>query len=245
MNANFSNMPGLTLLGHNLSWVTTPLHCTITTSGTSYLCNNMKIPYDDVSGVSNCLKLGITYEPWMNNVILIVNGNKQKGIAIDVGAHLGYHTRTFANHFNKVYSFEPNNSIFKYLLANTHDLPNVTCINAAVGMKKGMVTFTKHEMSSRSFIDDSITVEDCSNIHEKCVKMMKLDDVINENVAFVKIDVEGGEIGVIKGMNNIILKNKPSILFEDHTGETIIYIKHEFPFYKIKEIAKANYLAYL
>ena len=246
LNANFSNMPGLTRVGHTISRATAPFYCTATASGTSYVCSGMEVPYEDISGVSNCLKLGMTYEPWMKDIMLTINGSGKKGVAIDVGAHLGYHTRTFADHFNKVYSFEPDHSTFKYLLANTRDLPNVTCINAAVGMKKGMVAFTKHEMSSRSFIDDRVKVEDCSNdVHEKCVNMVKLDDVVSEDVAFVKIDVEGGEIGVIKGMNNIILKNKPSILFEDHTGDTIVYIKRKFPFYKIEEIAKANYLAYL
>jgi len=244
MNANFSNMPVLTRIAHTLSRATAPLYCTKNPSGTSYMCSGMEVPYEDISGVSNCLKLGMSYEPWMKNVMMTVNKIGKKGVAIDVGAHLGYHTKTFANHFDKVYSFEPNYSIFRYLLANTQDLPNVKCINAAVGMKEGMVAFTKHELSSRSFIDKSIKVEECSNIDETCVKVVKMDTVVSEDVAFVKIDVEGGEIGVIQGMNTIIMRNKPCILFEDHTGETIDYVKREFTFYKIVEIAKANYLAY-
>ena len=72
---------------------------------------------------------------------------------------------------------------------------------------------------------------------------MKIDDVVGDRVGFVKIDVEGKEISVIKGMNKTIERYRPFILFEDHNGNTLRYIMDIYSFYNITEIAKANYLA--
>ena len=53
-------------------------------------------------------------------------------------------------------------------------------------------------------------------MHPLIVELKKLDDVIPTDVTidFIKIDVEGAELGVLKGAKNVLLKNKPIIIFE-------------------------------
>ena len=47
------------------------------------------------------------------------------------------------------------------------------------------------------------------------VKTEKLDDLLmNSNVGFIKIDVEGHEKNVLMGALNLIKRNKPSLLVE-------------------------------
>jgi FkbM family methyltransferase len=57
------------------------------------------------------------------------------------------------------------------------------------------------------------------------VKTARLDELINENlkIDFIKIDVEGGEMGVIKGSEKILIRNKPVIIFEHGLGASDKY----------------------
>lgn len=57
------------------------------------------------------------------------------------------------------------------------------------------------------------------------VDVKKLDEVIPENVniSFIKIDVEGAELGVLKGAKKLLSKNKPFIIFEFGLGASDYY----------------------
>lgn len=57
------------------------------------------------------------------------------------------------------------------------------------------------------------------------VKTARLDELIYENtkIDFIKIDVEGGEMGVIKGSEKILIKDKPIIIFEHGLGASDKY----------------------
>ena len=52
-----------------------------------------------------------------------------------------------------------------------------------------------------------------------------MDEIIplDEKVHFIKIDVEGGEFGVLKGAKKILKANKPIILFECGKGASDYY----------------------
>lgn len=62
-------------------------------------------------------------------------------------------------------------------------------------------------------------------IEEINVELRPLDDVIPEEtkIDFVKIDVEGGEFAVLKGAKKLLLKNKPTIIFECGMGASEYY----------------------
>ena len=57
------------------------------------------------------------------------------------------------------------------------------------------------------------------------VEKRTLDEIISHNnpIHFIKIDVEGGEFGVLKGGRNILEINKPMILFECGKGASDYY----------------------
>ena len=62
-------------------------------------------------------------------------------------------------------------------------------------------------------------------IEEIKVELKTLDSIVplNEKVDFIKIDVEGGEFGVLRGAENVIKKNKPIIIFECGKGASDYY----------------------
>ena len=62
-------------------------------------------------------------------------------------------------------------------------------------------------------------------IEEINVQLKTLDDIIppNEKIHFIKIDVEGGEFGVLKGAKTLLKKNKPILLFECGKGASDFY----------------------
>jgi hypothetical protein len=52
------------------------------------------------------------------------------------------------------------------------------------------------------------------------VDVVRLDDVVppDARVAFVKIDVEGGELGVLEGARTLLARHRPVVVFEHGLG---------------------------
>ena len=64
--------------------------------------------------------------------------------------------------------------------------------------------------------------------HDKQIYIdVKITDEINalqeESISLIKIDVEGGELGVLKGARNLINRCKPVVVFEHGLGAADVY----------------------
>lgn len=130
-------------------------------------------------------------------------------ICLDIGANIGYHTLLMAKLAKQVLAFEPFPDAYELLNKNL-DLNlfmNVRTYPYALGDKnkiarlfieQGNFGMNKLEGSGR-FID---------------VEERTLDSFYKGRVDFVKIDVEGHELEVLKGMIKILKKYKPVIMLE-------------------------------
>ena len=168
---------------------------------------------------------------------------QKEGIAIDVGAHIGYHTREMAKNFGHVIAMEADPQTFQYLARNTADLGNVTCMNAAVSSSDGVATFKRDLISTRSKI---LPQADPLATSSFSTPVRSLDSVTEDGslpVALIKIDVEGHEREVLSGSRNLIKHRKPVIVYEDHTGETTDWILMNFSFYDIQRVDATNLIA--
>ena len=164
--------------------------------------------------------------------------NENKGniqIFIDVGAHQGESIRFFKKNFSvsKIYAFEPSIENFKILKKNIKNFNNIEIFNIALGDKKGYVDFHNHYDSESSTI---VKINQKSNYFKKKnlylnflnlkkkskntkVEIDTLNNLINidkiEFIDLIKIDTEGYDFHVIKGLGNLIAKVR-FIYFEHH-----------------------------
>ena len=161
---------------------------------------------------------------------------------IDVGAHHGESIRFFKKNFsiNKIYAFEPSIDNFKILKEKVKDVKNIKFFNTAVGNKKGLINFTNHYDSESSTI---VKINQKSNYFKRKnfyldffktnksrvkntqVKIDSLENLINVDelkvIDLVKIDTEGYDLNVIKGLGKLITKVR-FIYFEHHFHDMLL-----------------------
>lgn len=133
---------------------------------------------------------------------------KKGGSVIDVGANIGYYSIIASElvEGGNIVSFEPVSKTFKRLLVNVLPLSNVKAHQVACGSDNGKIniyafgdSISAGSRISSPEIDVPYTVEE--------VQMIKLDYFVDGKVDVVKIDVEGYELNVLKGMKKIISSN--------------------------------------
>lgn len=117
--------------------------------------------------------------------------------AVDVGANIGETTIILSRCVGArgtVYAFEPHPKVFSYLQGNLrlNACRNVLARRVAVGPDAGYVSFldSKWDDMNRVVSDGPIEVE-CSTLDRQLPE--------DARVAFLKIDVEGLEVGVLAG----------------------------------------------
>ena len=141
---------------------------------------------------------------------------------LDIGSNSGYYSFYFARTFKnlKIFAFEPNldayNKFQKTLVKNS--FKNIEVFNfglSNVNDKVKMITWFKHGIAktNSTLLDSSHDITN-SKIFETNLKVG--DEVIQifDQKVIMKIDVEGHELNVLKGLNNTLVKNKCMILIE-------------------------------
>ena len=145
----------------------------------------------------------------------IWNYLKKGDVFIDIGANIGTTTLEASKKIGvdgKIFSFEPNPRIFKFLQGNIllNKCKNVQSFNFALGSKSTNVYF------SDNYTDESNSVQE-GNIGIK-VKMKTLDEVIPKiKIDLIKIDTGSGYekfvfLGATKILENTLCINFPSIV---------------------------------
>jgi FkbM family methyltransferase len=176
--------------------------------------------------VSNCVNFQGIYEKNILDLMFLYLKNKiekiDEKVAIDVGANIGNHTLYFANYFNKVIAIEPQANNFELLKINKllSLNKNIELLNIGISDIKDTMQIIMPDISnsgSTKLIEKNIK----SKISE-LVKVDTLDNIIKENnIALIKIDVEGMELKVLNGAKEVIEKNQPFILFEHEKSNFI------------------------
>jgi len=196
------------------------------------ILNTMKIDVNQVNnGIYNvcvinddeyigpAITKGHEWDRWMRRDVRI--HHKPGTHILDIGANIGYNTLLFSD-YGSVLSFEP---VFHELVSlnvkNNQLRYPVEVLPCALSDKKSVskIHIPSHGCESNTHInyggtsfhhDDDIRGEGVD------VQCEKLDDIYTGIPSFIKIDVEGHEMQVIKGARETILKHKPVILVEIH-----------------------------
>jgi FkbM family methyltransferase len=143
------------------------------------------------------------------------------GHVIDVGANIGYTTILFAQHLSpdfKVFAIEPHPANFEKLQENVskYKLENrVVLIQAAVGETTGEIDLWENKTSHADHriltpsLNDSLTEKSFKSLKVPMITIDSLSETHNLSgqVKFVKIDVQGYELPVLKGMKGLLQEN--------------------------------------
>lgn len=172
-------------------------------------------------------------------------GNCVKGnTVIDAGANIGNHTLYFLNEAKaqKVYSFEAVLNTWMLLKKNIslNGLQDrAEAINCALGAEMGKANVS-------SYCDSNIGATQLTNAENGKIVTRRLDDFeFDGDVRFIKIDVEGWELEVIKGGKETIKKHKPYVFMEIFEGhlEKACELMDELG-YQFVKFDEYNYLFY-
>lgn len=178
------------------------------------------------------MRLPARYYRWfeedyeIEHVTFINEVVKEAMTVIDIGAHIGFFSIIFAKRVGargKVIAFEPTSSTYE-LLNKTIKINKIKDIvkaeQKAVGDRKDTVKFYVTDIEAHNSNSLSNNQRDYGNEHSIDVEMISIDEYVKENgigqVDFVKIDAEGAEYSVLKGLKNTIDKDKPQIILALH-----------------------------
>lgn len=142
---------------------------------------------------------------------------KPGNLVLDIGANIGSHSLFFAQKVQPnglVLAFEPQRLVFQTLCANValNSLINVFTFNVALGENEGHLKVPLLDFSAtNNFGGLSLEAHDVGEM----VRATTIDSLNLSRCDFIKIDVEGMELAVLKGAQETIAKFKPIIYLEN------------------------------
>ncbi|MBO4245531.1 MAG: FkbM family methyltransferase [Bacilli bacterium] len=157
------------------------------------------------------------WEPKMTKVVQ--DKVKEGWYILDVGADIGYYSLLFAlksGAKGKVVCFEPDPEPWPYLKDNIAMFENKNIIPYALALSDHEGLGMMKLGGKGQLYPDQKSDSDVTNT----VKMVVFDDFFPKlswnKIDLIKIDVEGAELSVLKGMKKTINKYHPKLLIEIH-----------------------------
>lgn len=139
---------------------------------------------------------------------------------IEIGANVGTETIGFADIVGasgKVFAFEPFPPNLFHLkeIAELNQYKQLTILPYAVASEEKYASFAvpPSRNTGIGYLSQPTQHESYELIEVKCITLDSMADSIGE-VKFISIDVEGAEVDVLRGSQNIIRTHKPAILIE-------------------------------
>ncbi len=147
---------------------------------------------------------------------------KEGDTFIDIGAYIGYYSilaRNIVGESGKVIAFEPNPESYKLLKKNFEMNGYTNCIaeNIALSDEVGFV-----KLFIGKYTDDSSSLflaEEVNAERYVTVKTMTFDkycELHGVTPSFIKIDAEGAEYKILRGMQKIMDMLHPKLMIEIH-----------------------------
>lgn len=180
----------------------------------------IKIKQGPNKGMKWIVGSGATHRYWLGSYeiekqILIEKFTREGYVAYDIGANVGFFSLLFSRLVGKtgiVYAFEPDPKNCYYLRKNLeiNKITNVKILSLALYSVEGYETFfspTSHSAHIGGSGDFIVRVDTVDNLIER--GLVRIPDV-------VKIDAEGAELEILKGMDKTLKKSKPIIFISVH-----------------------------
>ena len=167
---------------------------------------------------------GIERKLLRNSLKLIKDNKIDIPVILDIGANYGFISLALQTNLNEttmIHSFEPHPAIFKTFQKSVFEnkMNNITLNNVAIGSEDCDIVLnlygqTSNILGSNENIKGKVTIE-----------QINLDNYIlvnNIQPNFIKIDVDGYEMNVLKGLRQTITKFKPIMVIETNDDYEVL-----------------------
>lgn len=174
---------------------------------------------------------GKTHDSEVRLAKFLISNVLKNDVFVDIGAHFGYYS-LLVNHIgiSATYSLEASPNNYTFLLKNTQDFENIHIYNKAVSFHSGEITF--YEFPTNYSENNTIYARQFEAEHwykknkptAVHVPAITLDAFVkSENIYpdFIKLDVEGAELDIIKGGTTFLTNHSPTLIIEHLTNNTI------------------------
>lgn len=139
------------------------------------------------------------------------------GVCLDIGANMGVISQALLATGHTVVAFEPQPEVYKVLefnCANAFGSSTYYTYNVAVGASEGVAKMPKVYYGEKgNFGGLGIGTHSIYGSYE--VPVVAIDSYGYDNIGFMKIDVEGYELEVLKGADETIKRCHPIMYIED------------------------------
>jgi FkbM family methyltransferase len=138
-------------------------------------------------------------------------------VVVEVGANIGAHTvelSRLAGRDGEVHAFEPQRIVFQALCANAalNQCTNIYARQVAVGERAGTIFVPPLDPTVRNNFG-GVSLQGVA--HGETVPLLTLDSLDLPACHFLKADVEGMEVEVLKGATQLIQTHRPLMYLEN------------------------------
>jgi FkbM family methyltransferase len=146
---------------------------------------------------------------------------------LDIGANIGFISIALSciAPLGIIWSFEPSAKAYRFLLKNISDnsIKNVKPYNTALGANNTIVIFCEvptstawsHMLSCDFYRESGLRYEEAQGVKTKCQTLDNWSSKNNiDRIDFMKIDVEGAELDVLRGSATILKNFRPLVILE-------------------------------
>jgi FkbM family methyltransferase len=154
---------------------------------------------------------------------VIARALKADSTCIDIGAHKGLVLDVCIRHAPQgtFHAFEPLPYLARLLRRKYGGNPHVNVYELALSDAMGTTTFyiNKTSMGCSGLSAPPASDSGSAEIETCTVRLARLDDLLPEaRPDMVKIDVEGAELGVLRGGVKLLARSRPVVVFEHGLG---------------------------
>lgn len=159
-----------------------------------------------------------------NDMAFLLHFLRPEDVFYDIGANVGSYI-LLASGVCKAKTFAVEASVNTVKITQKNIILNklqgrVTLVNAAAGATAGTVNFSVNEDATNHVI----AANELQNTTAKTVNMIKIDDLPAENQpALIKLDVEGFETEVLKGMTETLKQTSLKAIIIEVNGSGVRY----------------------
>jgi len=152
-------------------------------------------------------------------------------VFVDIGAYDGYTSEEFIKRspsYRKVFLFEPEASNMRKAKERLRSYANICYFQTGLSDRKEILRFDISGSSSKISENGSVQIP-----------VDRLDDLVDEEVTFIKMDIEGAEREAIEGAKSLIRKHHPKLAISVYhrkddfwkVPEQILEIRNDYRIY--------------